>query len=72
MQDLDLVCFSITGNTNAVGKGEGADKQKLSGMDAASQPPGRGSRRFCVQPPLPELAAGPSDDMLFKSAFCSV
>ncbi|WLS80695.1 hypothetical protein Q3V30_09540 [Erwinia pyri] len=58
---LDLVLVLVlvfqTGNAKAIGKGEWADKQKLSGMDAASQPSGMISRRFCVQPILPDQIA---------------
>jgi len=32
--------------------------QRLSGMDAASQPAEKGSRRLCVQPTLPDPATG--------------
>jgi hypothetical protein len=51
---LALILVFQTGNAKAIGKGGRADKQKLSGMDAASQPPRTGSRRFCVQPILPD------------------
>ena len=51
--------------TEACGKGERADKQRLSGMDAASQPPRMGSRRLCVQPVLPDRIAKLTDDMTF-------
>jgi len=49
-----LVLVFQTGITKAIGKGEWADKQRLSGMDAASQPSGMISRRLCVQPNLPD------------------
>ena len=55
---LALVLVFQTGNTKAIGKGEWADKQKLSGMDAASQPSGMISRRFCVQPILSDQITG--------------